>query len=88
MTILRTALYEQCINAQARMVPFAGWEMPIQFSGLVKEHHAVRNNAGVFDISHMGVIRIAGEHAKDALQSLVPSDLYGLVQEKHAIQFC
>ena len=57
------------------MVSFAGWEMPIQFSGLIKEHEAVRNNAGLFDISHMGALLIKGSNAKDQMQYLVPSDL-------------
>jgi aminomethyltransferase len=58
------------------MVPFAGWEMAIQFSGLVQEHNAVRQHCGVFDISHMGVLRLRGDGAKDALQKLVPTDLF------------
>ncbi|ABX09750.1 putative Glycine cleavage T-protein (aminomethyl transferase) [Prochlorococcus marinus str. MIT 9211] len=58
------------------MVSFAGWEMPIHFSGLVLEHHAVRKKAGIFDISHMGVLLIQGKSVKDNLQKLVPSDLY------------
>jgi aminomethyltransferase len=58
------------------MVPFAGWEMPVQFSGLVQEHAAVREGVGVFDISHMGVLRLEGPSPKDALQQLVPSDLH------------
>ena len=58
------------------MVPFAGWEMAVQFGGLVSEHQAVRQHCGVFDISHMGVLRLRGPGAKDALQGLVPSDLF------------
>ena len=58
------------------MVPFAGWEMPVQFAGLVQEHQAVRQACGVFDISHMGVLRLRGQGVKDALQALVPSDLF------------
>jgi len=58
------------------MVPFAGWEMALQFAGLVAEHRAVRQNCGLFDISHMGVISLRGDAVKDALQALVPSDLY------------
>ncbi len=58
------------------MVEFSGWEMPVQFSSLLEEHQAVRNRAGIFDISHMGVFLIEGEQVKDALQYLVPSDLY------------
>ena len=58
------------------MVPFAGWEMAVQFGGLVAEHQAVRNHCGLFDISHMGVLRLGGDGSKDALQALVPSDLF------------
>jgi aminomethyltransferase len=58
------------------MVPYAGWEMALQFAGLLKEHKAVRERCGVFDISHMGVLRLSGPGAKDALQALVPTDLF------------
>ena len=58
------------------MVPFAGWEMPLQFSGLLQEHQAVRQHVGMFDISHMGVLRLEGTNPKDALQALVPTDLH------------
>ena len=58
------------------MVPFAGWEMPVQFSGLMQEHKAVREGVGMFDISHMGVLRLEGNNPKDTLQRLVPSDLH------------
>ena len=58
------------------MVPFAGWEMAVQFAGLVQEHTAVRQHCGVFDISHMGVLTLTGEGVKEALQQLVPSDLH------------
>tara|TARA_Y100001968_G_C19440526_1_gene762285 strand:- start:1351 stop:2463 length:1113 start_codon:yes stop_codon:yes gene_type:complete len=75
MTIKRTPLHEQCIQNGGRFSPFAGWEMPIQFSGLKEEHKAVRNHAGVFDISHMGIFKLEGTNTKDALQKLVPSDL-------------
>jgi len=75
MTLKRTCLHEQCIDCGGRFAPFAGWEMPIQFSGLKEEHEAVRNNAGVFDISHMGIFKLEGANTKEALQKLVPSDL-------------
>ena len=52
----RTALFEAAQASGGRMVPFAGWEMAVQFAGLVAEHQAVRGCCGVFDISHMGVI--------------------------------
>ncbi len=76
MTLQRTALFNNCLAAGGKMVPFAGWEMPVQFSGLVNEHHSVRERVGIFDISHMGVIRLDGKNPKDALQYLVPTDLY------------
>lgn len=72
----RTPLFEAARAAGGRLVPFAGWEMAVQFAGLVAEHNAVRQSCGVFDISHMGVLSLRGEGAKDALQGLVPSDLF------------
>ena len=72
----RTPLHKRSIKDGGKMVEFSGWEMPIQFSGLINEHNAVRNNGGVFDISHMGVFLIKGENVKDVMQSLVPTDLF------------
>ncbi len=74
--LLRTPLAEAARAAGGRLVPFAGWEMAVQFRGLVQEHQAVRQSCGVFDISHMGVLRLRGDGAKEALQGLVPSDLF------------
>jgi aminomethyltransferase len=76
VALQRTPLYEAARAAGGRLVPFAGWEMAVQYSGLVAEHRAVRCACGVFDISHMGVLRLRGDGAKDALQALVPSDLF------------
>ncbi|MCP9841007.1 glycine cleavage system aminomethyltransferase GcvT [Synechococcus sp. J7-Johnson] len=75
-SLKRTPLHGACRDAGARLVPFEGWEMPVQFQGLVQEHKAVRDSCGLFDISHMGVLRLRGDGAKDALQALVPSDLF------------
>jgi len=72
----RTPLHGAAKAAGGRLVPFAGWEMAVQFSGLVAEHTAVRQACGVFDISHMGVLVLRGDGVKDALQGLVPSDLF------------
>ena len=72
----RTPLHGAAQAAGGRMVPFAGWEMALQFAGLVAEHRAVRQDCGLFDISHMGVISLRGDAVKDALQELVPSDLH------------
>ena len=75
-SLSRTPLHAAAKAAGGRMVPFAGWEMAVQFSGLVQEHQAVRQHCGVFDISHMGVLELRGDAVKDALQGLVPSDLF------------
>ena len=72
----RTPLFAAAQRAGGRMVPFAGWEMAVQFAGLLEEHRAVRQGCGLFDISHMGVLRLLGPGAKDALQGLVPTDLF------------
>ena len=76
MALQRTPLHSHCRESGGRMVPFAGWEMPVQFSGLIQEHKAVRERVGMFDISHMGVLRLEGPDPKSALQQLVPSDLH------------
>jgi aminomethyltransferase len=74
-TLLRTPLYERHLAAGARMVPFAGWEMPVQYEGVIPEHRAVREDAGVFDVSHMGEIEVEGPKAGELLQSLLSNDL-------------
>jgi aminomethyltransferase len=77
-TLSRTPLYPLHLELNARMVPFSGWEMPVQYSGLTKEHQAVRHQAGMFDISHMGKFVLSGKNLIAQLQYLVPSDLNGL----------
>ena len=76
MSLQCTPLHQLCRDGGGRMVPFAGWEMPVQFSGLIQEHKAVREQLGMFDISHMGVLRLEGPDPKSTLQQLVPSDLH------------
>jgi aminomethyltransferase len=70
----RTSLYEEHVALGGRMVPFAGWEMPVQYSGVVDEHTAVRNAAGLFDVSHMGELRLRGEFAAHVVDYLVTND--------------
>jgi len=72
---LRTPLYEAHLAASARMVEFAGFEMPVQYAGVLEEHAAVRENAGMFDVSHMGEISIDGPGALQTAQRLVTNDL-------------
>ena len=74
----RTPLYEKHRALGARMVPFAGWEMPIQYAGIVTEHRAVRGAAGLFDLSHMGEFWFEGVDALSALDHLISSDVGGL----------
>jgi aminomethyltransferase len=74
-TLLRTPLHDRHVELGARMVPFAGWEMPVQYEGVIQEHRAVRTDAGVFDVSHMGEIEVEGPQAPALLQSLLSNDL-------------
>lgn len=71
----RTPLYEQHRAMGARLVEFGGWEMPVQYSSISEEHQAVRTQAGLFDISHMGEFKITGRDAQTFLQALVPNDV-------------
>jgi aminomethyltransferase len=66
----RTPLYESHLKLGARMVPFGGWEMPVQYTGVIDEHRAVRTAAGLFDVSHMGEFEIKGPQAIDLIQLL------------------
>jgi aminomethyltransferase len=74
-TLKRTSLYERHEAAGARLVPFAGWEMPVQYAGIREEHVAVRRSAGVFDVSHMGEIETRGREADALLQRLLSNDV-------------
>ena len=71
----RTPLYAAHRQAGARMVPFAGWEMPLQYRGIIEEHKAVREHGGLFDISHMGRLLVAGPNAERVLNQLLTNDL-------------
>ncbi len=71
----RTPLHALHAEAGARLVPFAGWEMPVQYEGVRQEHVAVRTHAGVFDVSHMGEIETRGPRAADFLEHLLTNDL-------------
>ena len=74
----QTSLYAEHKRLGGRLVPFAGWEMPIQYAGIVEEHQAVRTAAGLFDVSHMGEIELRGEHASAVVDYLVTGDAAGL----------
>jgi len=70
----RTSLYECHVALGGRIVPFAGWEMPVQYTGIVDEHQAVRRAVGLFDVSHMGELRLRGEYAAHVVDYLVTND--------------
>ncbi len=74
----RTTLFDEHVAAGGRLVPFAGWEMPVQYEGVAAEHAAVRERAGMFDVSHMGQIRTSGPDAARFLQHVVSNDVDGL----------
>jgi aminomethyltransferase len=74
-TLKRTPLYERHVAAGARIVPFAGWEMPVQYEGIRAEHVAVRRDVGVFDVSHMGQIETSGRQGDALLQRLLTNDV-------------
>lgn len=74
-TLARTPLYEREVAVGARMVPFAGFELPVQFVGVIPEHVAVRTDCGVFDVSHMGQLHVEGPNAHALLQGLLSNDL-------------
>ncbi len=71
----RTPLYARHAESGGRLVPFAGWEMPVQYAGVIDEVHAVRTAAGVFDVSHMGQVHVGGEAAHAFLQGVLSNDL-------------
>ena len=74
-TLRRTALYDTHVRAGGKLVPFAGWEMPVQYAGIREEHLAVRNGTGIFDVSHMGEIETTGPEAGAYLQHLLSNDV-------------
>src|SRR2546423_2707278 len=88
-SLKRTPLYEQHRALGARLVEFGGWEMPVQYSGIIEEHQAVRTRAGLFDVSHMGEFKVEGRDAQAFLQYLVPNDVSRLaVHQALYTQLC
>ena len=71
----KTALYDEHVKAGAKIVEYHGWELPIQYSGLIPEHLAVRNNAGMFDVSHMGILELSGKDRETFLQNVTVNDI-------------
>jgi aminomethyltransferase len=74
----RTPLYAAHVKAGARMVEFGGWDMPVQYTGIIEEHRRVRSTVGLFDVSHMGEFEVEGPHALATLQTLTTNDVASL----------
>ena len=72
---LKTPFYDKHVEAGARIVDFGGWDMPLHYGSQKEEHHAVRQNAGVFDVSHMTIVDLAGDSVRDFLRYLVANDV-------------
>ena len=81
----RTPLYDQHLALGAKMVDFGGWDMPLHYGSQVEEHHQVRRDCGVFDVSHMTVVDVSGEQARDYLQRLLANDVARLKSTGRAL---
>ncbi|MEX0963179.1 MAG: glycine cleavage system aminomethyltransferase GcvT [Pseudohongiellaceae bacterium] len=81
----RTSLYQKHLDAGAKMVDFAGWEMPINYGSQIEEHNQVRNHAGIFDVSHMTVIDVSGSEAQPFLRYLLANDVAKLDEVGRAL---
>ena len=84
----RTPLYQSHVDASAKMVDFAGWDMPINYGSQIEEHHIVRRDAGMFDVSHMNVVDVSGAGARDFLRYLLANDVARLSVEGKALYSC
>jgi aminomethyltransferase len=84
----RTPIYPRHESAGARLVDFGGWQMPLHYGSQMDEHHAVRRHAGVFDVSHMTVVDLAGDGARDFLRSLLANDVDKLRQPGRGLYGC
>ena len=85
---LRTPLYDSHLAAGAKMVDFSGWEMPIHYGSQIEEHHAVRRDAGMFDVSHMCALDLSGPEARDYLRHLLANDVAKLATPGKALYSC
>jgi aminomethyltransferase len=85
---LRTPLYDVHLAAGARVVDFGGWDMPVNYGSQIEEHHAVRRDAGMFDVSHMCVVDLRGPRVRDFLRRLLANDVAKLAQPGKALYSC
>jgi len=85
---LKTPLYDTHVATGARMVDFGGWDMPVHYGSQIEEHHAVRRDAGMFDVSHMLVLDVTGPQARDYLRTLLANDVSRLKDRGKALYSC
>jgi aminomethyltransferase len=85
---MRTPLYDVHVAAGARMVDFGGWDMPVNYGSQIEEHHVVRRDAGMFDVSHMCVVDLRGQRVRDYLRRLLANDVARLVEPGKALYSC
>jgi aminomethyltransferase len=85
---LRTPLFDTHVAANARMVDFGGFDMPVNYGSQIEEHHAVRRDAGMFDVSHMCIIDLHGARTRDFLRYLLANDVAKLVAPGKALYSC
>ncbi len=85
---LKTPLYDKHVEAGARIVDFGGWDMPLHYGSQKEEHHAVRNRAGVFDVSHMTIVDLTGERVREFLRHLLANDVAKLTDSGKALYTC
>jgi len=84
----KTALYDQHVAAGAKIVDFAGWDMPLHYGSQVQEHHQIRQAMGMFDVSHMAVVDLVGERVRDYLGSLLANNVAKLTEPGRALYTC
>jgi aminomethyltransferase len=84
----KTPLYQQHVDAGARIVDFGGWDMPLHYGSQLDEHHVVRTEAGMFDVSHMTVVDVSGNDARSFLQNLLANDVDRLKEKGKALYTC
>ena len=87
-SLYRTALYANHLAANGRMVPFAGWSMPVQYTGVLSEAKAVRTNVGIFDVSLMGRLRIEGSASVQFLERVLTFSVTNLQYARHGTGLC
>jgi aminomethyltransferase len=85
---LKTALYDTHVLQGAKIVDFGGWEMPLHYGSQIEEHHAVRRDAGMFDVSHMGVVDLKGARVREFLRNLLANDVGRLKSPGKALYSC